>query len=63
MAHWITLGKEFNNVPVRVAEKDLPRAVRSLFTGLKCNPRFLQMLFPVIQIIHTKGEMISPIMG
>ena len=46
---------------VRVAEKNLPRAIRPEFAGTKIRANFLQMRLPRIQIVHAQREVVASI--
>src|SRR3954466_4711113 len=43
---------------VRIAQKNLPRAIGTLLPEGKIGPCFLEMPFPGIKIIHSESEMI-----
>jgi len=55
--------EQFNHVPVRVVEKDLPRAIRPLLPRTKLRSNFSKVLLPRIQLNHAQCEMVAAIAG
>ena len=47
-------------MPVRVAEKNLPRPVRTRFGRTKIRAHFSQVIFPRLEVFHPQREVIVP---
>ena len=53
--------EQFNDMPVRVAKKHLPRAIGPLLPRTKLDSDFSKMRLPGIQFVRAQGEMIAAV--